>query len=209
VWFTASPLLSSSISLKKVHGDLQAGVVGTALAEPVIVAAQLPDGRGVVGVPVSWSPGPAIFGSTVAGSADVTDSLGQIERIWTMGTLQGFYWLTASIAGIDTVTFTTTAGPGPVYGLIKNKGDGQSGPVGQPLTTPLRVLVADQYGNGVPDQAVNWSVALGGGYLSSAEDTSDVFGYARATLVLGPSAGLNEVVAANGQLEVRFVATGF
>lgn len=203
--FTAAPLLSNSIALKKVQGNLQTGVVGTALAQPVIVAAQLPDGRGVVGVPVSWSPG---FGSSVAGSAAVTDSLGQIGRIWTMGTLQGFYWLTASIAGIDTVTFATTAGPGPVYGLFKYAGDGQSGPVGQPLATALRVLVGDQYGNGVPGQAVNWTVAFGGGYLSSAEDTSDVFGYARATLVLGPSSGLNEVVAATGQLEVRFVATG-
>lgn len=87
-------------------------------------------------------------------------------------------------------------------------GNGQSGPVGATLPTPMSVKVTDASGNGLSGIAVAWNVTRGGGSVSSSSTSTDGSGVARANLTLGPSAELNQVTATAGGLSpVTFSAT--
>jgi adhesin/invasin len=82
------------------------------------------------------------------------------------------------------------SGAGPVEVMVI-QGDRQDGAVGAPLPDSLRVRVVDTLGAGVSGQQVAWVVALGGGSIVPATDTSDVNGYASAEWTLGQEAGAN------------------
>jgi hypothetical protein len=88
-------------------------------------------------------------------------------------------------------------------------GDGQSGLVGQPLASPLVVLVTDDQGDPVKDMTVRWD-AQGGGSVSAETSKSGSDGRASTTRVLGPSLGPQGTTAAVSGLQgspVTFVAT--
>jgi hypothetical protein len=74
-------------------------------------------------------------------------------------------------------------------------GDEQSGTVGLPLDDAIVVRLVDTAGRGVPDQAVTWVVATGGGSVTPETGTTDDEGLAAAEWTLGPSAGPNTVSA--------------
>ncbi|MDZ7268027.1 MAG: Ig-like domain-containing protein [candidate division KSB1 bacterium] len=92
----------------------------------------------------------------------------------------------------------------------------QGGTVKKPLNFPLQVKLSDRYGNPVPDEAVNFVITAGGGFLngqpnlSTTGARSDSNGIASAALTLGPNPGSNRVkVLRSGLPEVEFVANGF
>jgi hypothetical protein len=92
--------------------------------------------------------------------------------------------------------------------LARVSGDGQSGPVTQPLADPLVVIVTDSGGAGVPGIPVTWTVVAGGGSLSATSATTDASGQASVSLTLGPVAGPNIVSAGvTGLGAVTFAAS--
>ena len=73
-------------------------------------------------------------------------------------------------------------------------GNGQSGPIGSTLPTPLRVLVTDATNNPVPGIVVSWSPIDGGGAVTPTSVT-DAGGIASATFTLGATIGEQHVEA--------------
>ncbi|MBM4186025.1 MAG: hypothetical protein FJ206_01815 [Gemmatimonadetes bacterium] len=92
-------------------------------------------------------------------------------------------------------------------------GDGQTGPVGSPLSVPLTVRAANSAGAGVAGVSVRFEVALGGGAVTAATATTLANGEASTIWTLGPTIGPNgqRVTATATGLTgspVGFVATG-
>ena len=92
-------------------------------------------------------------------------------------------------------------------------GNEQVGPAGTPLARPLVVRVLDSEGLPVPDQAVEFVVANGGGSADPETFTTGDDGFASASWTLGPGAGGQQLRArtprgGDGELlEVQFTAT--
>jgi len=93
-----------------------------------------------------------------------------------------------------------------------SRGDRQTRNVGTVLAQPFEVRVTDTNNNGVPGYAVTFRVLAGGGSLVEPQPVqTDAQGYARSTLILGPTPGINVVSAEAPGLEgspVNFTATG-
>lgn len=88
-------------------------------------------------------------------------------------------------------------------------GNGQVGLVGQPLATPLIVLVTDENGDPVEGVTVQWAAGAGGS-VSDASVETGANGRASVTRVLGPEPGEQTTTATVEGLEgspVTFVAT--
>ena len=187
-------------------GNEQSGPAGSPLANPLVVLVTDGFGNPVAGVPVEWD---AQDGSIEPGSS-VTGSDGKAQTSWTLGSSAGAQSASASSPDLtgSPVSFTATALPGSPTRLERVSGDDQSAQPGQELPDPLVVQLLDAAGNGVPNRAVSWVVASGGGSASPATSTTDENGRASTRWTLGGSEGdntLNAVVSGVGV--VAFSAT--
>ncbi len=102
--------------------------------------------------------------------------------------------------------FCVSPGAPEAAALKLAKGDGQQGVPGRQLPESIDVMVTDSAGRPVSDVTVSFSVAQGGGTLSSPSLKSDGLGHAKVTWVLGPDPGDQSVQAAasstaGGQLD--------
>lgn len=101
-----------------------------------------------------------------------------------------------------------TEPPGPPTQVAKTSGDGQSWYFGNPLPNPYTVTVKDVNNRNVPNVTVTWTVAAGGGSVSSATSQTDANGVASTTHTLGPAATSQSVLATvSGLAPVGFTAT--
>jgi plastocyanin len=105
------PVQSPSVVAKAgtESGDLQSGLFGTALPNPLRVVVTR-DGEPASGVPVAWSTG---SGSLNPSSAE-TDADGFSSSTWTLGNTPGAVTATASVTNAtgSPVTFTATVTEG-------------------------------------------------------------------------------------------------
>lgn len=189
-------------------GDAQSGVVGTALAQPLMVLVTDGAGAPLSGVGVEWAI--TAGGGAVAPESSFTNAQGTAATTFTLGTAAGTQAARATMAGStgSPVAFTATALAGPATQLVKYSGDGQAGTPGQALPVLLAVRVQDQYGNGVAGIIVSWTVTVGGGTLSTGSVASGSTGIAQVSYTLGPDTGSNTVTAtASGLAPVTFSAT--
>jgi hypothetical protein len=194
--------------IEVVSGDDQAAPVGTALPAPLI--ARVVDGFGnpVEGVAVSWS---AEAGS-VSPASSATGEDGRAATSWTLGSSSGSQSASALSTGLSgsPVGFTATATAGGANRLDRVSGDGQSAGPGSALEDPLVVRLVDNAGNGVPNRAVSWVVATGGGTTEPGTSTTDDAGRASTQWTLGPGEGqntLNAVVSGVGVVGFSASAT--
>lgn len=199
-------LPAAADTLQAVSGDGQSGIVGSALGQ--LLVARVTDGFGnpVRGITASWAP---VGGGSVSPSTSVSDSNGRVATRRILGATPGAPTTIVTVPGLkgSPVEFIQTAMAGPPADLIPEAGDAQVGLPGQPLGTPLRVRLVDALGNGLEGQAVNWSVATGGGTLSATSGTTDAAGRASTTLTLGPVAGANVVISSSGGITATFSAS--
>lgn len=87
--------------------------------------------------------------------------------------------------------------------------DAQTTTAGSATPSTISVLVFDQTGSALANSTVSWSVASGGGTVSSASSTTDANGLAAVTWTLGTTAGANSLVASlAGGATVTITATG-
>jgi hypothetical protein len=182
-------------------GDQQVGVVGQPLANPLVV--QLLDSAGVPisGASVAFSPtvtsvqSGAHSSGTVSAPLVTTDSIGQAQTIWTLGTTAGLDILVTQ-AGSATVWFGATALRGPAARLVKTAGDFQRTFVNQAVAVHPSVTVTDQYGNAVPGDTVLFAVASGGGSVTGSSQVSDATGHATVgSWTVGASPGIDTLTA--------------
>ena len=182
-----------------VSGDVQSAIVGTELGQPLVARILDANGNAVVGQIVNFRVTKG-NGSVFAGSG-LTNANGIVQERWTLGTSTAESQVVEARA-VDSNTgaplvfgaFSAIALPGPVASAAVNAGDGQEAEIGTAVSIPPSVKVMDSYGNPVPNVAVTFSVALGGGAITGATPKTDAAGIAAVgswTLALGMVAGDN------------------
>jgi hypothetical protein len=174
--------------------DAQTGTVGVALAQPVGLVVKDSYGNPVKDASVSFAPA---NGSTVPAASVLTNASGQATTSWTMGHQAGWASMSASVGTVSPATFTADALAGPASQLT-GQGDNQMGPPGSTLGQPVVVFVADQYGNPVKDQVVNFVPSDGS--ASPTAPVSGMDGFASTTWTLGSNSGGQTLTATVGSL---------
>jgi PKD repeat protein len=209
VSFTAMALPENASTMVAVAGQDQTGHVSTALEQRLVVEVTDGFGNPTAGVPISWE---ALGGGTVSEASTTTDDQGQasVERV--LGPTAGEQTTVASSEGLagSPVTFVHTAVAGNASVLTIVSGDNQTGQVGKPLSADLVVRLIDGEGNGVPNTAVAWVVATGGGSVSPNNSNTDDQGRASAQWTLGSTPGsgrLDAVVSGVGVVSFDAIAT--
>ena len=207
VRFNAIVGAAGASHLEAVSGSDQAAPVGTELPNPLVVRVVDGFGNPVEGITVNW----AAEEGNVSPDESVTAPDGRATTSWTLGTSAGSHSAsaTADLNG-SPVDFNATARAGSADRLLLVSGDDQSGRPGSRLANPLVVRLVDSEGNGVPNRAVSWVVATGGGAAEPATSTTDDGGRAATEWTLGPGEGsntLNAVVSGVGVVGLSATAT--
>ncbi len=206
-------------TLTIVSGDGQEGTVGEPLAKPFVVSVLDQEGAAFAGAVVSFSV--SAGGGTLSSATATTDANGRARTTLTLGPEPGTNTVTATVAGLEPVTFTATAIEQTPHSLAKVSGDGQQGPANTRLG-PLVVSVLDQDGSPIAGVRVVFSTS-GGGLLSPTSATdpcavgssassiasyTDANGQASVRLTLGSLSGTNTAQATVEGLDpVTFTAT--
>ncbi len=140
---------------------------GTANAVvPVVPAVRVADqrGRGLGNVLVRWEVSQG--SGTVFEDTSRTDGTGVASAGgWRLGTTAGPQMLTASVTGLSPVVFMATVAPGPPAAMIRRVPEVQSALVGALVAQPPSLTLVDAFSNPLPDVAVQFSIAAGGGEL--------------------------------------------
>ena len=221
--FTATAIEQTPHSLTKVSGDSQEGAASTQLAAPFVVSVLDQAGSPLTGATVTFSvtagggmlssttdANPCTIESSTSSTTATTDANGQAATRLTLGSEPGTNTVTATVAGLESVTFTATAAEQAMpHSLTKVCGDSQEGTAGILLAEPLVVLVSDEDSAAIAGVVVSFTVTAGGGTLSDTTATTNANGRAATRLTLGSEPGTNTVSATVEGLESgTFTATG-
>lgn len=208
VRFSAIVGAAGASHIEAVAGSDQTAPVGTELPDPLVVRVMDGFGNPVEGITVAWD---ADEGS-VDPDESVTGQDGRATTSWTLGSATGSQSASARSADLNgsPLEFTATARAGGADRLVRVSGDDQSARPGSRLENPLVVRLVDNAGNGVPNRAVSWVVATGGGEVEPGTSTTDGNGRASTEWTLGPGGGsntLNAVVSGVGVVGFSATAT--
>lgn len=214
VTFTATARAGPPVSMTVQAGDTQTAHAGTAV--PVAPAVQLHDtfNNPVPGVIVAFAV--TAGGGFVANASAVTDVTGIASDAWTLGAA-GSNSVQASVttAGVNgnphTFTATAQAGGTPTQAVVAS-GDGQSGLIGYALNFSPVLQVLDSANGPVSGVPVTFAVTGGGGSITGAATTTNVFGFATVgswTVLAGGNTLAGTVAGAGiSGNPVSFTATG-
>ena len=205
VEFSATGVAGPAVSIIKIAGDGQAGVVLTTLALPLVVKLVDALENPSLGVTVEFSTS---VGS-VSPAASVTDEDGLASTALTFPATVGPVTVTASVPDLGlSETFTATSLAGAPAVLQKVSGDGQVGVAASALPVPFVAKVEDASGNPVP--AVLVTFAASSGSVSPISVGTDSQGLASVVLTLPAAAGTTTVtVSTTGVASVTFTAEAF
>ena len=138
----------------EIVGDYQrVGTVGSTLSSELVVRATNEGGEGVPGVTVTWSV--AEGSGSITPAQSVTDESGYARASWTLGTTAGNQSASATVAGVESVTFLIRAEPGPAATVVISPAEVRFGAIGS--QTQLAATAADRYGNRLPEPSFAWS----------------------------------------------------
>ncbi|MGH7508212.1 MAG: PKD domain-containing protein [Gemmatimonadales bacterium] len=207
--FSATALSEGANTMVAVSGQDQTGHVGMPLDERLVVEVTDAFGNPVAGVPIQWT---AEGGGSVSEAAIETgaDGRARVDRI--LGPTVGQQTTLASSEGLagSPVTFVHTALPGDAFRLIIVSGNDQTAAGGSTLPDELVVRLVDAEGNGIPQTAVSWVVATGGGSAAPENSATDTDGSASSRWTLGDGLGgqrLDAVVSGVGFVSFSATAT--
>ena len=94
-------------TLRKLSGDNQQGLAGEQLAAPFVVSVLDEDAAGIAGAVVTFSV--TAGGGTLSTSTATTDANGRARSTLTLGSEPGANTVSATVEGLEPVTFTATA----------------------------------------------------------------------------------------------------
>lgn len=203
---TGSPTGPRIVSLTQVSGNEQAAPVGATVADPVVVRAVDQNGVPVPGVAIEWAV--LSGGGSFVAASTTTDQSGLGQAVFRLGNSLGTHRLSATVGSQPAVIFTLTATAAPASSLRVSAGNNQSGTVGAALPAPIVAIVTDAVGNPKAGVPVTFTVASGGGSLSTSSVITDSNGLASVTWTLGTGVGAQAVTATSpGLPAVTFNAT--
>ena len=156
-----------------VAGGVQHGTVAQPLDTVLTVRINDQDGDPVAGIEVHFQLS-ELDGGQVSPTADTTDGNGLARSVWTLGTSAGaLRHVQASAVNLNTVVFQATSVAAEAADLVIVSGDSQAALVGTPLDSEVVIRVRDQFGNGVPQEAVVLAVTTGSGHVTPLTAVSD------------------------------------
>jgi protocatechuate 3,4-dioxygenase beta subunit len=131
----------------------------------------------------------------------VTNSSGNVTQIYSVPPVAGVVTINANATGVtNPAVFVETSVPGPPANVAVASGNNQSASAATQLPQPLVVLVADHFGNPVPNVSVSFSDAgAGGTFYNPNPGVTGASGTAAQTYLLPSTAGTITITAtANG-----------
>ena len=175
-------------SVEAASGDTQVGTVAQPLESDLVVRVIDALGSPVAGVAVAFS---VVLGEgSIEPEEGITDGDGEASTSWVLGEISGEQEVLVEVVGpseIATRLAATGFADDPVQVELLD-GDEQFELVETALPAPIRVRLLDQFGNGVPDIEVHFSVSDGAS-LDEPEVLTDLDGIAEAVWTLGPALG--------------------
>lgn len=175
---------TTATDITSVGGNDQTGIVGSALASPLVVAVTDANNNAVPGVSVTWQ---AQGGGSVSSETVKTASNGHASVTRTLGPTPGPQATTATVSGLQgsPVTFVSTAVQGnPAGGIVITTNPPVAAltkEVFDPAVQPV-VMVSAAGGSPVSGAEVTASLASGGGALEGKiTATTDANGIGRFT----------------------------
>jgi hypothetical protein len=206
VVFTATAAADAAVSIQVTGGD-QTGVVGRALPVAPSVIVRDRHANAVAGATVSFTV--TAGGGSIANATATTDSQGRASAgAWTLGTTAGSQTLRISVGELSP-EIRATATHDVAASIVAAAGSGQTALTGANVAVAPAVFVRDQYGNAVPNTAVTFEVAGGGGSVTGAAAVTDASGRASVgSWRLGIVPGENVLRARAGTLSTTISATG-
>jgi PKD repeat protein len=205
--FTVMALPENANGIAAVEGQDQSGHAGATLDHELVVEVTDAFGNPISGAPITWT---AVGGGSVSATSSTTDDQGHASVRRVLGNTVGIETTLATSEGLagSPVTFVHTVLPGSAASVVIVSGDNQTGPAGSRLAGDLIVQVLDASGNPVPNAAVTWVVAVGGGSVTPENSTTDANGHATTQWTLGQTPGEGRVDAVvSGVGVVSFKAT--
>jgi hypothetical protein len=179
VTFVHTATAGSAARLEAVSGDGQSAVVGTPVADELVVRLLDPAGNPVAGTAVTWVVGQG--GGTVAPETGPTDDAGRAATRWTLGSATGAQTVTAVVSGVGVVGFSAIGLPGTPPGLRLATQPAATARRGVVLSRQPVVQLVDPSGTDFRQGgvAVTAAVAAGGGrLLGTLTRTTDAEGRA-------------------------------
>jgi adhesin/invasin len=207
VTFTAAGTSGAPAILMIHGGNDQTATVGTAVTSPTVLVMDATENplAGITVVFAVVTGGGQITGDTALTNASGVAAVGS----WTLGTTPGANQLSATVDGLDPVTFNATATVGPPASITSHAGDGQSAPAGSAVAVPPAARVTDAHGNPVAGVTVLFTIVSGAGQVTGESAVTDANGVAAVgSWTLGTSGGTNQLRATvEGVGSVEFTAT--
>jgi hypothetical protein len=182
-------------------GDKQTGFTTDTLNTQVSVSLKDASGLPVIGSPVVWTVTGG--GGKVSNANGSTNAFGVASTIWTLGDGPGAQTLSVASKLVPTLTaaFSATA-VSPNFAI--ESGNNQTAAASDTVANPLKILVTDASAAPVKGVRVDFAVASGGGFFTTADSakttsvTTDTKGEVSIGWVLGPSIGTQTATAKVG-----------
>lgn len=196
---------SGTLQFVLIEGNAQSGPFGTRAAVPLVVGLfGGSEDSPIENATIAWE---VVAGdATLDQASGITDAEGRASNGLRFGAPGPITVRASAFNGQRVLDFTATSYMPDLFAV---SGDGQSGPVGEPLVEDFVVRIAQPANKSLGGVTVQWQVLDGGGSLSASSSTTDANGFASVRLTLGPSPGLNRVSAGlQGGGSVSFSATG-
>jgi hypothetical protein len=194
-------------SIQAVTPTAQTSGAGMNIQPPPGVVVRDQNGGAMAGVNVSFTV--TAGGGSVLPGIVTTGANGEAHvDQWTLGATPGSNTVSASVSGLQPVTFSAT-GTLIATTVEAASATNQSGEVNTDVADPPAVLVRDQNGAPLAGISVMFAVTAGGGSVSPTARTTGLDGIARVTRwTLGSSADQNVLTASvSGLTPVTFVAS--
>jgi len=199
-----------ALRLEALTATSLAGTVGEYVTPAPVVRVTNAAGRPMAGIAVSFNVVGAggITNGGITNASAQTDAGGSaaVGR-WVLGPVAGAHTVTARAGDTEQVVFTAIAKPGPVARMTYVSGNLQAALVGVTLSSPLRVSVADRFGNRVSPVPVSFAVISGGGSIAGSTAITASDGIATSgAWTLGPTLGAQQVRAQAEGAQAVFTA---
>lgn len=184
-------------SISLVQGDQQSVQGGLELPNPVVVRVMDTDGKPLTQFPVGFAI--ARGGGSVNPASGLTDENGEMKTKWTLGPSDILQTLTASVGALERLQITALAIlPSD---LIIAQGNNQSAKAAAALPNQIVIRVVGENNTPMKGVAVAFQVTAGGGLISPSSGVTSASGEVQARWTLGPTAGVNTIVASSGRLQ--------
>ncbi|HEY5489565.1 MAG TPA: hypothetical protein VIK25_00115 [Gemmatimonadaceae bacterium] len=175
-------------SLVVFSGNNQTGSVSSTLAQSLVVMTMGPTGLPIPGITVNWLV--TAGGGMLSKAQGVTDVAGNDAVQFTLGAVGGTNTVTATVAGLGSVSFTATgltSSGGVPWTIVKVNGDGQTGRSATALASPLIVEVRDVRGTPLAGVQVLFTQGASNldGFVAPSPTTTNASGQVSVQWTLG------------------------